>query len=144
MPNSLRMQQAILIEKLHSLRQSRGGYAATMSKMCSRIDELLRGNPQLVGVRSLQSAFNAFLSLRDNVELTQGLLPQDSIELQDVLSYDEAQEVRKRIMKRWKNTPSTSPRFSIPRPLKWRLIRRYYTPLPRQDLFYRKVVRRKE
>ena len=31
------------------------------------------------------------------MELTQGLHPQDSIELQDVLSYYEAQEVRKRI-----------------------------------------------
>ena len=31
------------------------------------------------------------------MELTQGLLPEDSIELQDVLSYYVAQEVRKRI-----------------------------------------------
>ena len=31
------------------------------------------------------------------MELTQRLLPQDSIELQDVLSYYEAQKVQKRI-----------------------------------------------
>ena len=98
MPNSLQNQEAILVEKLYSLRQSRGGYVATMSKLCSKIDELLQDNSQLVQVRSLQTALNdTFSSFRDHVELTQGLLPQDSIELQDVLSYYEAQEVRKRI-----------------------------------------------
>ena len=98
MPNSLANQEAILVEKLHSLRQSHGGCVATMSKLCSKIDELLQDNSQLVGVRSFQTAFNdAFSSFRDNVELTQGLLPKDNIELQDVLSYYEAQEVRKRI-----------------------------------------------
>ena len=82
MPNSLRNQVAILVEKLYSLRQSRGGYVATMSKLCLRIDELLQDNSQLAGVRSLQTAFNdAFSSFRDNVELTRGLLPEDSIEL---------------------------------------------------------------
>jgi len=69
-----------------------------MSKLCSKIDELLQDNSQLVGVRSLQTAFNdAFSSFWENVELTQRLLPQDSIELQDVLSYYEAQKVQKRI-----------------------------------------------
>ena len=77
MPNSLQSQEAILVEKLYSLRQSRGGYVATMSKLCSKIDELLQNNSQLVQVRSLQTALNdTFSSFRDNVELTQGLLPK--------------------------------------------------------------------
>lgn len=69
-----------------------------MARLCSTIDELLQDNSQFVRVVSLQTALNdAFSNFWDDLELTQGLLCQDSIELQDVLICYEAQEVRKRI-----------------------------------------------
>ena len=138
MPNTLRNQEAILVEKLHSLRQSRGGYVATMTKLCSKIDELLQDNSQLVGVRSLQTAFNdAFSSLIFETmwNYLRDYFPKTALSCRTFLVTMRHKKFGNGyMMKRLKDTPSTSPRLSIPNPLKRWLIRRFHFLLPRQDL----------
>ena len=52
MPNSLQDQEGVVREKLNVLKRSAGGYVATMSKVCARIDDLLADFANLVQVRN--------------------------------------------------------------------------------------------
>ena len=62
MSKSLQSQEGVLREKLNSLRQSRGGYVATMTKVCSQVDDLL------VDFANLQATLNdAFENYKDNI-----------------------------------------------------------------------------
>ena len=96
MPNSLQNQEGVLCEKLDSLRQSRGGYVATMTKVCSQVDDLLVDFANLMQVQNLQATLNdAFENYKDNISRAKDLLADDSVELQKIYGLYEAQEVRK-------------------------------------------------
>ena len=96
MPNSLQNQESVLREKLNGLRQSRGGYVATMTKVCSQVDDLLVGFANLMQVQNLQATLNdAFENYKDNISRAKDLLADDSVELQKIYGLYEAQEVRK-------------------------------------------------
>ena len=96
MPNLLQNQEGVLREKLNSLRQSRCGYVATVTKVCSQLDDLLVDFANLMQVQTLQTTLNdAFENYRDNISRVEGLLAGDSAELQEVYGLYEAQEVRK-------------------------------------------------
>ena len=98
MPNSLQDQEGVVREKLNSLKRSAGGYVATMSKVCARIDDLLADFANLVQVRNLQATLSdAFRNYRDNVARTKVLLNDSSVELHEIQGVYEAQEVRKRL-----------------------------------------------
>lgn len=85
MPNSLQDQAWVLHEKLNSLSQSAGGYVATMTKVCSQIDELLTNISTLVQVRNLQATLtDASRNYRHNVGQTKGLLSDSSVEVQEI------------------------------------------------------------
>ena len=88
MPNSLHNQEGVLREKLTSLRQSRGGYVATMTKVCSQVDDLLVDFANLMQVQNLQATLNdAFENYRDNISRAEGLLAGDIVELQESMVY---------------------------------------------------------
>ena len=98
MPNSLQDQEGVVREKLNSLKRSAGGYVATMSKVCARIDGLLADFANLVQVRNLQATLSdAFRNYGDNVARTKALLNDSSVELHEIQGVYEAQEVRKRL-----------------------------------------------
>ena len=98
MPNSLQDQEGVVREKLDSLKRSAGGYVATMSKVCARIDDLLADFANLVQVRNLQATLSdAFRNYGDNVARTKALLSDSSVELHEIQGVYEAQEVRKRL-----------------------------------------------
>ena len=98
MPNSLQDQEGVVREKLNSLKRSAGGYVATMSKLCARIDDLLADFANLVQVRKLQATLSdAFRNYGDNVARTKALLNDSSVELHEIQGVYEAQEVRKRL-----------------------------------------------
>ena len=98
MPNSLQDQEGVVREKLNSLKRSAGGYVATMSEVCARIDDLLADFSNLVQVRNLQATLSdAFRNYGDNVARTKDLLNDSSVELHEIQGVYEAQEVRKRL-----------------------------------------------
>ena len=84
------------MRNLNSLRQCRGGHVATMTKLCSQVDDLLIDFANLMQVQTLQATLNdAFENYRDNISRAEGLLAGDSVELQEIYGLYEAQEVRK-------------------------------------------------
>ena len=98
MPNSLQDQEGVLREKLNSLKQSAGGYVATMTQVCAQIDVLLADFSNLVEVRNLQATLSdAFINYGDNISHTKGLLSDSSVELHEIRGFYEAQEVRERL-----------------------------------------------
>ena len=69
-----------------------------MTKVCSQIDELLMDFSNLVQVRNLQATLtDALRNYQHNIGQTKGLLSDNSVELQKIQGFYEAQEVRKRL-----------------------------------------------
>ena len=96
MPNSLQDQEGVVREKLNSLKQSAGGYVATMSKVCVQIDDLLGDFSNLVQVRNRQATlYDAFRNYGDYIARTKALLSDSSVELHEIQGFYKAQEVRK-------------------------------------------------